>query len=110
MENAGDTLDGAPPSTEAVASMGTQPSTPNRLDEADLLRYQLLSERAKRFELQHAVHQAEVQRSELELSRIAGEGLAHMRHIEQKYGVDMRLFTVTEDGTLAPRPPEARKA
>ncbi len=87
----------------------TQPSTPLRLDEADLLRFMLLSERARRAELQHAMHQDATKRTELELNHIAKEGLAHMQHIEQKYGVDMRLHMVTEDGTLAPRSSEPGK-
>lgn len=130
MENAGNSLGGAPPSAaeqqameeaaealaqHAATGLGVQeaptsPSTPTQVERADLLEYKLLGSRAANAELQVTMYTRELQRSQADANTIAHEASNFMKGLETKYKTDFRTFMVTEDGYLVPRPIDQRQA
>ena len=82
----------------------TLPSGPARLDEVDLLKYQLLGSRINAAELKTAMYLRELQHAEIEKARLTHEMSQHVQHIEQKYGSSLRDSQVTEDGYIIARP------
>ena len=87
-----------------VPTSTTLPSGPARLDEVDLLKYQLLGSRINAAELKTAMYLRELQHAEIEKARLTHEMSQHVQHIEQKYGSSLRDSQVTEDGYIIARP------
>lgn len=92
------------------------PGTLQKIDEVDLLRYQKLGERVRRVELQMQLYDLQVQmysrelqRSQGEYSEVTVEIKKLIDELQKKYNVDLKLFTVTDNGHLVPRHPEQQQ-
>lgn len=106
-------LEAAQRSAEAMGSIAarlgaqeapTQPAAPTKIEREDLLEYKLLGSRAREAELQITMYTRELQRSQAEANTVAHEGNEFLARLGAKYSLDIRLYTVTEDGYLVPRP------
>lgn len=104
------TVEAAEAVLAGVQEAPTSPSMPTQVEREDLLEYKLLGSRAATAELQITMYQRELQRSQTEANVIAHEASGFMKMLETKYGTDMRLFVLTEDGYLVPRPIDQRQA
>lgn len=126
MENAENILGGAPPSVQeqremeesagrllaqaaaagvlGVQAAPTSPSTPIKLDEVDLLKYQLLGSKVSEAHTKVMMYERELQHAQIERARLGHEATLHMKGLEEKYQVDFRQSMVTEDGYIIARP------
>lgn len=86
----------------------TTPAEPVKLDEADLLKYQLLGSRVESCDLRITMYQRELHHAQIERAKMGYEVAQHVKHLEAKYSTDLRHNMVSEDGYLIPRPAEQR--
>ena len=100
---------------EASAKSGVQvtptsPSEPMQVERGDLLEYKLFQERAAHTELQVTMYQRELQRSQADSRSVALEASNFLKGLSEKYKVDLRVYMITDDGYLIPRPVDQRAA
>ncbi len=86
-----------------VQATPTSPAEPVKLDEADLLKYQLLGSRVEASELKMTMYQRELHHAQIERENLRQSVAEHVRHIEAKYKTDLTQFVVSADGYLMPR-------
>lgn len=97
----------APISTSTLPP-AEEPPTPPQIDEADLLRYQLRTERVRTAELLVEMYTRELQRAMGERETTRHELTKFLKSVEAKYSVNLRLNMITDDGFLVPRPIQQR--
>lgn len=84
------------------------PTEPPKIEEIDLLRYKLCSERVRTAELLVEMYTRELQRAVGERETSRHEFSKFMKTVQTKYDVNLRANMITDDGYLVPRPIQQR--
>ncbi len=81
----------------------TFPAEPTKLENEDLLKYQLLGSRVQNADLKITMYQRELQYAQIERAKEA-HGLSQFhKSIADKYKFDLHAVQITEDGYIVPR-------
>lgn len=83
-----------------------QGNAPIQIEETDFLRYQLLGSKIEKAQILINMYQRELQRAQIQLAEEAHAANVHVKFLEEKYKVDLRLNQVSADGYFIPRAAE----
>lgn len=77
---------------------------PQKIEENDLLRYQLLGQKLQKAELLIQMYQRELQHAQAERGALVQDARSQAAVLKQKYGISLETHLITEDGYIILKP------